>query len=212
MATVFLTFDDGPLGGTDDVIAALNAQQVKGTLFMVGNHVSTQWRRDRLEDAHNSCFIQVANHSTTHADNEYRNYYSNPREVLRGFNTATSTLRISTRPVDARLPGRNTWRVGSIVQTASDSGPAADQLMANGFRIFGWDIEWRMDNAQPAQIQGTIARVIQGCQTKRPGKVILLMHDVMFRMSTGGRFRLDQLIRLLKDDGHSFEWVANYAR
>jgi len=36
-STVYLTFDDGPLGGTDDVIATLNEMKVRGTLFMVGN-------------------------------------------------------------------------------------------------------------------------------------------------------------------------------
>jgi len=29
-STVYLTFDDGPLGGTDDVIATLNEMKVRG--------------------------------------------------------------------------------------------------------------------------------------------------------------------------------------
>lgn len=48
--SVYLTFDDGPLGGTDDVIKALVNNQVKGTLFMVALHATqTSFRKRILE-------------------------------------------------------------------------------------------------------------------------------------------------------------------
>lgn len=34
MPTVYLTFDDGPLAGTDDVIDVLNQKRVKGSLLI----------------------------------------------------------------------------------------------------------------------------------------------------------------------------------
>ena len=146
MAVIYLAFDDGPLGGTDDVIGALNAKRAKGTVFLVGDHISTDWRRDQLTAAHSSEFVQVANHSSTHANRQYAEYYRNPATVLEGFQRATATLRIERRPIPARLPGRNTWRVGSIVQNdpvnSGDSGPAADRLFRAGYRIYGWDVEW----------------------------------------------------------------------
>jgi len=37
--TLYLTFDDGPLGGTDDVIATLNETKVKGILFSYDSFV-----------------------------------------------------------------------------------------------------------------------------------------------------------------------------
>ena len=81
MANVFLTFDDGPLGGTDDVLAVLRRRKVDGTLFMVSNHLNTDWRRRRLKEAQDSVYAEVANHSKTHANNQYKKYYADPGRV-----------------------------------------------------------------------------------------------------------------------------------
>ncbi|KAA5606606.1 polysaccharide deacetylase family protein [Roseospira marina] len=233
MATVFLTFDDGPLAGTDDVIAVLNAEQVKGTLFMVGDHVSSAWRRGVLTAAHSSPFVQVANHSSTHAGGRYQAYYGgSAQDVLSGFNRATTTLRISSRPVDARLPGRNTWRAGAIVRTdpanGADSGAAATLLARNGYRVFGWDVEWRRtsgsasgDAGHPDQRADNLVRQIAASLgrtggTMKPDKCIVLMHDTMFRASRsegGGvsdRQQLVQFVQALKRAGHQFDIMSNY--
>ncbi|MER8827388.1 polysaccharide deacetylase family protein [Mesorhizobium sp. M0938] len=36
--TIYLTFDDGPLTGTSNILDVLEAEQVPATLFMVGMH------------------------------------------------------------------------------------------------------------------------------------------------------------------------------
>ncbi|WP_292242848.1 polysaccharide deacetylase family protein [Mesorhizobium sp.] len=36
--TIYLTFDDGPLTGTSNILDVLEAEQVPATLFMVGTH------------------------------------------------------------------------------------------------------------------------------------------------------------------------------
>ena len=233
MATVYLTFDDGPLAGTDDIIAVVTAEQVKSTLFMVGDHVSSDWRRGVLDDAHNSRFIQVANHSTTHAGGAYQRYYAaNPQTVLDGFNRATTTLGITDRPIDARLPGRNTWRAGSIRRTdpanGNDSARAANLLASNGYRVFGWDVEWRSTRrnapegaGHPDQRVPDIVREIERSLsrtggTQVPGKCIVLMHDTMFRASRsegGGvtdRQQLVQLVQALKQASYGFDFMSNY--
>ena len=218
MAVVYLTFDDGPLGGTDDVIAVLNAKRAKGTLFLVGDHVSSDWRRRQLDAAHSSEYIEVANHSTTHASGDYSGYYGNPRGVLEGFQAATQTLRITQRPVPARLPGRNTWRVGSIVHNdptnRGDSGGAANLLAGAGYRIYGWDVEWQMSRGRP---QGTADSVVQRIDrmaaagsVKKAGHVVLLTHDVMFRASNHDRGKLERLIDLLRAAGHSFAFISDF--
>jgi peptidoglycan/xylan/chitin deacetylase (PgdA/CDA1 family) len=214
MTTVYLTFDDGPLGGTDDVIKVLNAKETKGTLFMVGAHVSTDWRKQRLTDAHASKYVEVANHSTTHADNEYREYYKDPKAVLAGFDKSTKTLKITKKPVPARLPGRNTWRLTGITRTASDSGAAADLLHKNGYRLYGWDVEWRMDGGVSVEsadeMISKIDHHVKAGKLAKAGKVILLTHDVMFRESKGGKIKLERLIDKLKASGYSMDFVTNY--
>lgn len=218
MAVIYLTFDDGPLAGTDDVIAVLNAKQAKGTLFMVGAHVSSDWRRHQLDAAHSSRFVQVANHSTTHANRQYSEYYRNPRAVVEGFQQATRTLRIAQRPIRARLPGRNTWRVGNIVQNdpvnSGDSGAAADLLATAGYRIYGWDVEWGMSGGRPTDtadlVVQRIDRVIAAGTVKKAGHVVLLTHDVMFRASNHDRGKLERLIDLLRNAGHSFAFITGF--
>lgn len=218
MAVVYLTFDDGPLGGTDDVIAVLNAKRAKGTVFLVGDHVSSDWRRTVLNDAHNSEYVQVANHSSTHANHRYAEYYGNPATVVEGFQRATRTLRIERRPVPARLPGRNTWRVGNIVHNdpanRGDSGAAADRLAAAGYRIYGWDVEWQTSDGRPQgtaeQMVQRIDRVAAGGNVKKAGHVVLLTHDVMFRASNHDRSKLERLIDLLRAAGHSFAFITDF--
>ena len=56
---VYLTFDDGPLGGTDDVVAVLNNKRVQGTMFMVGDHVKPGNSTKYLKDAKNSRYVEV---------------------------------------------------------------------------------------------------------------------------------------------------------
>ena len=218
MATVYLTFDDGPLYGTDDVIDVLNAKSVKGTLFMVGDHTAGKWSAKQLKRAQDSKLAEVANHSTTHAGGKYTAYYKDPKGVLAGFNKATTTLGITAKPVPARLPGRNTWRLPSINRNdpanGGDSGKAADLLAKNGFRIYGWDVEWRMAKGAPVESPDQIAKAIADAvakkTTRKPGKVIVLTHDVMFRASKSGKVKLESLVDKLKAAGHTMDFASNY--
>lgn len=218
MAFIYLTFDDGPLPGTDDVIAVLVAKRAKGTLFMVGDHVQPGWRTQQLEAAHTRDYVMVANHSTTHANLRYTEYYRNPRAVFEGFERANGTLRITQRPVRARLPGRNTWRVGSIVENAptngGDSGAAANLLAAAGYRIYGWDVEWNMSGGRPSdtvdQVLERIDWVMANGRTRKPGHVVLLSHDKMFRSSNHDRGKLELLIDRLRGAGHSFPFITGF--
>lgn len=226
--TVYLTFDDGPVAGTDDVIAVLKNRQVRGTLFMVGDHVKPGNRMTWLADAKASQYIEVANHSSTHAHLKYTKYYDNPATVLKGFKQANQTLGIRGNPyVVARLPGRNTWRFQNIVSESSwwnvigaqgDSGAAADLLARNGFRIFGWDLEWHRHESGPKKGSPveTPQEMLNSVKSKLPfgtmaiNEIVILAHDAMFRSSKGDRVKLEQFIDLLKAEGYQMDFLSNY--
>ena len=219
MTTVYLTFDDGPRPGTDDVISVLESKQVPGTLFMVGGHADGTWCKDQLTAAHNSKFIQVANHSMNHANGEYSKYYSNPQGVLDDFKTANKTLRLTGNPVPARFPGRDTWKLPNFTLVDSDNGgdsrTAAELLYKTGFRLYGWDVEWNMTpSGQAIDSPLWVYRKIQVASTfmwtEGIGEVVLLTHDVMFKGSTGGRANLVQLIIMLQDAGYTFDFISNF--
>lgn len=215
MATVYLTFDDGPLAGTDDVLDVLAAKGLKATLFMVGEHVRSAFTRRQLERAHDSGLVQVANHSQTHAHNHYSAFYADPAGVRADLERANTTLGIAGgAPFHARLPGRNTFRAGTIRKTDGDSGAAADLLAEDGFHLYGWDVEWPMRNGHvaraPAAVLDSVKAALDGGITRRPGHAVLLMHDVMFRASTGGRPELERFCDLLRGSGLETATMASY--
>lgn len=218
MAVVYLTFDDGPVAGTDDVVSVLTKKQVKGTVFLVGGQISSNFARGVLKAAKSSRFVEVANHSTTHADHRYREYYSKPTDVVTGFDAATKTLGITAKPVPARFPGRNTWRVGSLTLTdptnGKDSAAAADKLAKAGYRIYGWDEEWAMKSGRPVgtaeQVVARIKAKLDAGRTAKKGHVVVLMHDIMFRASKGDRTKLERLVDLLQAAGHSFAFMSAF--
>ena len=171
-------------------------------------------------DAKKSPYVEIANHSTTHADDKYQQYYKNPAKILDGFKKANTTLGITGGPhVNARLPGRNTWRTKSgIIETAptngSDSGKAANLLAQNGFNIIGWDLEWRMTKKgiaveTPQQMLDKVKKMQTG-GTKGKNGIVILTHDVMFKKSSGGRLKLEQFISLLKSSGFKMDFISKY--
>lgn len=217
MPTVYLTFDDGPQPGTDDVISVLESKRVPGTLFMVGAHADGTWRKDQLKAAHSSRYVQVGNHSMTHGGGDYGKYYSNPTGVLEDFRKANKALGLAGYPVLARFPGRRTWKLPDTTVVDTDNGgdtrAPAELLYNDGFRIYGWDVEWKMSNGQASESPLWVYTKIlfaPALGTEGFQEIVLLSHDVMFKGSTGGRANLAQLIDMLRDRGYSFDFVSNF--
>ena len=246
--TVFLTFDDGPVDGTFDVVKVLNANNAKATFFVMGNNADkNDSRRELLRQLQANPNFLIGNHSQTHANKEgYSSFYKDDHSdyVLADFVKCDMTLlKILGNGVQkhqhARLPGRNTWRVDDISSDAYapnnymiptyDTKDEADTLRNAGYRVYGWDVEWK----GPGDIHDSpdrVFRVIDFHLTpfmgvsniKRPNKLILLMHDRMFRRQKGlndndkgaelndNVAKLDRLIKMLLAAGYTFDVVSNY--
>lgn len=210
--SIFLTFDDGPRPGTDDVISVLSSKQVKGTLFMVGIHKTGKWRIAQVFRAHKNAFTEVANHSYTHANNQYLEYYKAPKKVVLGFEKAEKTLYLRNKI--ARLPGRNTWNIGGIRKSDGQSGIAAAQLRLKGYKIFGWDEEWHMKNNQPIESPKQMIEIVKKRfdrnDTQSPDKMVVLMHDQMFRRSENNTKKLEEFIDLLLEQSFEMKFLSEY--
>jgi hypothetical protein len=137
-----------------------------------------------------------------------------PSAYQHDFNGTFAAANLSghSRMIAARLPGRNCWRVGSIDENntiLSDARQEADKLKANGFKVYGWDMEWKMnfefgplqraeytagedgiiDMYSDAHID--FARTTEEAQSvfartktvsgQKDNKVIILLHDRAFR-------------------------------
>ncbi|QEC66421.1 polysaccharide deacetylase family protein [Panacibacter ginsenosidivorans] len=213
---IYLTFDDGPLNGTEGILDALDKEKIPATMFMVGRHMKADTEmKNKFEMAYNDNLLEVANHSFSHANNHYEAYYKDPQKVLEDFNKNQELLNFKDK--DARMPGRNTWRIGTRGKDdiSANGREAADLLHKNGYNLFGWDLEWQHSaGGKPVQTVQQMFEEIekrindpQRCFT--PNHFVLLSHDEMFRKPWEVS-ELKQLVDLLKAKGYEFDHTDNY--
>lgn len=114
------------------------------------------------------------------------------------------------------MPGRNIWRIGQRKRNDGTSGEAAADLLAtNGYKLYGWDIEWQHHpNATPVQSVDELVKEIDGMLSN--GKsftkdhIVVLIHDEMFQKKWE-ESELKQLIDKLKlHENYVFEHIRFY--
>lgn len=185
---LYITFDDGPNKGTQNIVEVLKKEQIPATLFLVGEHIfgsKAQWKDFELilQDT----LFQIGNHSYSHAKNQFTKYYRDSAQVLADFNRFNDSLK--RKSMIARTPGRNIWRIGKLSVTDIKSSKApADYLAKNGFKLVGWDIEWKSDsNFKAKESSQEILNLIDSAFVKKSMKtenhLVLLTHDQYFRDS-----------------------------
>jgi peptidoglycan-N-acetylglucosamine deacetylase len=108
--SIYLSFDDGPLEGSEDINDAVKKEDIKINVFIVGMHVLSNPRMSRFYELYESNpYIEVGNHSYSHAHDHYKEYYEKPDSVLEDFVKNQGEFHIQHKL--ARLPGRNMWRI-----------------------------------------------------------------------------------------------------
>ncbi len=223
---MYLTFDDGPLLGSENIISVLQEEGVEATMFMVGKHINhNKYRKRTFNRALQEPLIQVANHTYTHANGRYRYFYSDTNRVVSDVQKMDDILfkydpeyQVSC----CRLAGRNVWRTPTIYR--NDPGipkkyhesEKYDALSDAGFQIYGWDYQWSYNpkNGEVYKSPETLAQIIESMykrgKTKTKGKFVLLMHDFSFRDRFDGKETLRSLIQELKFFGWRFERLSTY--
>lgn len=213
--TIYLTFDDGPNKGTKNVVDIVNAEQIPVTLFIIGEHVyGSRLQAAVYDSVVSSPFIEIANHSFTHAHNRFAKYYEVPDSVLNDFKRCADSLQLRSGIV--RTPGRNIWRVNNIKQTdIKNSAPAADSLYKNGFTVVGWDLEWHYnDQLQAIQSSEELARQVDSMfihnRTKTSDHLVLLAHDQVYSNAKDST-SLRRFVAHLKEKGeYDFAMINTY--
>jgi peptidoglycan/xylan/chitin deacetylase (PgdA/CDA1 family) len=220
---VYLTFDDGPLNGTSNVLDVLAAEKVPATLFMVGLHVEASAdHKALLARAKSMPLLTVGNHSYSHAHDKYRAFYADAEAVVADMLRANKVLGLAP-VVHARLPGRDVFRLLDVSRDDLGIGHAEDTreevdfefVAASGFELYGWDHEWIHEaSGKPVQsvdlLLSEIDHLFGYGRFVEPGKLILLMHDEMFQDSFNGKANLQALIQGLKQRGYTFGHIADY--
>jgi len=213
---VYLTFDDGPLSGSEDIDNAVSAQKVKINVFVVGSYVQIFPRMSKyLQLYENNPYIEIGNHSYSHAHKEYAAFYKDSASAYQDFVKNENVLHMKTKL--ARLPGHNIWRIGDKTINDEISGAAvADLLAKNGYFVFGWDIEWEHDKrtGAPVQTADKIFYQIEGMLKKNKtvtrNHIVILCHDEMFKNKWEGS-ELQKLIERLRWAGsYEFNHLSEY--
>ncbi|WFU07349.1 polysaccharide deacetylase family protein (plasmid) [Rhizobium sp. CB3171] len=220
---IYLTFDDGPLPGSENVLHVLFEENVPATMFMVGVHVETKEDgRSVLAAVRSLENVAVGNHSYSHANNRYRVFYSDSQAVIADLAKANEVLGLAMLAA-TRLPGRNVFRLKTVssedlsldVREWGKEWINFELIREAGFDLYGWDHEWVHNNdGKPIQSVETLVREIDSLfaynRFVKPGKMILLMHDAMFQDKFNGQENLRALIRKLKQRGYQFSSLRDY--
>ena len=213
---IYLTFDDGPLEGSEDIDDAVTKENIKINVFVVGQHALSDKKMKGYYQLYlNNPLIEIGNHSFSHAHNQYEKFYENPQNVLQDFEKCQDELKIPNKY--ARQPGRNQWRLkDTAINDVRSGSQSADLLYKNGFKVFGWDIEWQHDGKTGVPIQTVddmveiIEKKLTEKKTVHSGHLILLSHDEMFR-NGWEESELKQLIEKLKAKGnYHLEHLSKY--
>ena len=224
---LYLTFDDGPLAGTDDCLAVCDAKGVKATFLMVGTHMTGNFREAQVKAVKDKGMLQ-GNHSFSHwhQSSNYADSGKTNAEWQADFKSCSDKIAgiLGTSGAEfkfARLPGKNAWRVGSVDKDDGNSKRVADHLQAQGYSLFGWDVEWKFTGTaaesdpkeSPQEIVDQVKAAFSNGSTASANKVVLLMHDHQFRTSRMNKVKLEQLIDKLKaaDAAMKFRTLDTYS-
>lgn len=209
--TIYFTIDDGPSPNSFFIDSVVSAEEVPVTVFLVGQNLLSGGDAPYFENK----YVKVANHSFSHADERYRRFYRDPSRVVLDFERNALLIHGTNRI--ARLPGRNTWRIGGRSATdLKDANAAADLLAERSMVIFGWDVEWTYLDNLKAKIESShtlinrIERARKEQKTFSKHHIVILCHEVMFTTEEA-RAELICFLRSIKgNQGYEFGSLKYY--
>lgn len=214
---IYLTFDDGPNQGTENLLKILDKRNVCATAFLVGRHAygSTKQKND-FKLLQENPRIELANHSFTHAHNKYSDFYKSADAVVHDFDIAKDSLKLHDKI--ARTPGRNIWRLNNInVTDIKSSTAAADGLKRAGYKVIGWDLEWRpthkmtLKGSHEAMLKKVDSIFLNDLE-KTSRHLVFLTHDQYLR-DTDSINELDLFIeKLQKSNKFVFRKISQYPK
>jgi len=214
---IYLTFDDGPNRGTKNLLKILNKRNVCATAFIVGKHVyGSKTQKNDFELLKKDPLIELANHSFTHANNKYTDFYKNPQSVVHDFDIAKDSLKLYDKI--ARTPGRNIWRLNnSNITDLKSSTDAANKLKEAGYKVIGWDLEWKP--GQTMALKGNHQAMLKKVDSiffndleKTSRHLVFLTHD-QYLTDADSINELDLFIeKLQKSNRFVFRKISEYPR
>lgn len=210
---VYLTFDDGPLPGSEAINRLSQEKQFKANVFLVGKHTKNGRNSMRVvRDFMRNPYIDVCNHSYTHANNEYDKFYKQPDSARTDFNYNQRELALENKII--RLPGRQLWTLPTrSLYMKNSAGPTAELLKQDGYKVYGWDVEWHgkgtLPKETPEEMMTQIDELFNNDRTFTRNNLVVLAHDPMFSKPEG-QAALGKLVDLIRAKGYVIENIRHY--
>ena len=211
---VYFTMDDGPLQPSDVLVQVAEEKKVKISEFAVGLHaLSNKQFMGHLDAMKRSPYMEVCNHSYSHAYNQYAHFYSNPQKAADDMIGNESKLDLTLKII--RMPGRDIWSTSTFKRGWKQSGgKTAEILTYEGFKIYGWDCEWEhfgstLPKKTPENFVAMVDNLFARNAMATPNHLVILGHDEML-IKEKGRQDFRQIIDMLKERGYIFEFISNY--
>ena len=170
---VYLTFDDGPSSGTDEILDILADYGVKATFFVVGKE--GEWARDAycriVEEGHT-----LGMHSYTH---DYQQIYASldayQEDLLKLQDYLYEVTGVTS--VYVRFPGGSSNRV-----SRTDMRELIAWLEDEGFTYYDWNISSQDASGTKLTPEEVVENCLDGLEKK--DNVIILMHDAASKHTT----------------------------
>ena len=203
---IYMTFDDGPSAGSQVVNELSLEDSLSINVFLIGrNACLTQRSRTLVNDYRANPLVEIGNHSFTHANRKYEHFFEEPETVLADFDRSRDSLQLQNGLT--RLPGRNFFRLEGIIRDDHNNGrEAADTLAVHGYRVVGWDLEWRRRAGKGFVLHtgegmlDIVRNMLEKQKTFLPGHIVILLHDQDFR-DEHFKSEVEDFIRLARADG-----------
>ena len=211
---VYFTMDDGPLAASNILRQVAEEKQVKISEFAVGIHaLGNKSFMACLNAMKRSPYMEVCNHSYSHAYNRYKNFYAVPQRAADDIMGNQTKLNLTLKIV--RMPGRDIWSTSTFKRGWGQSGgKTAEILTNNGYKLYGWDCEWEhygstLPKMSPTNFVAMVDNLFARKAMATPNHLVILGHDEML-VTAKGQQDFKQIIEMLKAKGYIFEFISNY--
>ena len=170
---IYLTFDDGPISNTDEILDILKAYDVKATFFVVGktDEASRKAYRRIVEEGHT-----LGMHSYSHS---YADIYASEEDFQTDMKKLQEYLYELTGvwPRFYRFPGGSSNTVSNI-----DMQKLADWLTDQGVTYFDWNVASGDAVSRELPAETLLANCLAGIRNQQ--SCVVLMHDAANKDTT----------------------------
>lgn len=207
---IYFTIDDGVGKGTENILEVAQNTKTPINLFLVGEKLKKY--RNEFDDVIRNPYVDVYNHSYSHAHDRYIKFYSNSKNVLEDFKKASSVMLLANNFI--RLPGRNFGFNSNSKFRLDKLDSSYQSLILKKYIPFGWDIEWSYYIDYNDKLLENFEQIILSVDkyfkhNPSANKCIVLAHDAMFSNEINKNMLTNAIVGL-KQKGYIFDWIINY--